>query len=87
MQKSLIVHEYDENTQLALCKQRNKFVKGDKVEVLSPGIIGDEFEVIDLFDENGEAIDGCPHPGMMCKVKIPYKVKKNSFIRKELKKH
>ena len=29
-----IVHEYDEETQIALCKQRNKFIKGDKVEIL-----------------------------------------------------
>ena len=82
-----IVHDYDEETQIATCKQRNKFVKGDKVEVLSPGLIGEEFEVVELYNEDGEAIEGCPHPGMMCKVKVPYKVKRNSFIRKELNKN
>ena len=40
--------------------------------------------VEEIYNEGGEAIDGCPHPGMMCKVKVPYKVEKNSFIRKEL---
>ena len=79
-----IVHEYDENTQLALCKQRNKFVKGDKVEILSPDSVGESFIVEELYNEEGELIDGCPHPGMMCKVKIPFKVGKNTFIRKEL---
>ena len=79
-----IVYDYDEETQIATCKQRNKFVKGDKLEILSPGLTGEEFEVVELFNEEGEAIDECPHPGMMCKVKIPYKVKKNSFIRKAL---
>lgn len=40
--------------------------------------------VEEIYNEDGEAIDGCPHPGMMCKVKVPFKVGKNSFIRKEL---
>lgn len=79
-----IVHEYDEETQIALCKQRNKFVKGDKVEILTPGEFGESFVVEEIYNEDGESIDGCPHPGMMCKVKVPFKVSKNSFIRKEL---
>lgn len=79
-----IVQEYDENTQIALCRQRNKFVLGDKVEILSPNSMGEAFEVEELYNEEGEKIEGCPHPGMMCRVKIPYKVEKNSFLRKEL---
>jgi putative protease len=79
-----IVYEYDEETQIALCKQRNKFILGDKVEILSPTEVGDSFVIEELYNEEGESIDACPHPGMMCKVKIPFKVGKNSFIRKEL---
>ncbi|MBE6051111.1 MAG: U32 family peptidase [Clostridium sp.] len=79
-----IVYDYDEETKIATCKQRNKFVKGDNVEILSPNSLGESFVVEDLYNEDGEAIEGCPHPGMMCKVKIPYKVEKNSFIRKKL---
>ncbi|MBD7910799.1 MULTISPECIES: U32 family peptidase [Clostridium] len=79
-----IVHEYDEETQIALCKQRNKFILGDKVEILSPNSFGESFVIEELYNEDGEAIETCPHPGMMCKVRIPFKVEKNSFIRKEL---
>lgn len=79
-----IVHEYDEETQIATCKQRNKFVKGDKVEILSPNTLGAAFVVDELYNEDGEAVEGCPHPGMMCKVKVPFKVERNSFLRKEL---
>ncbi len=79
-----IVHEYDEETQLALCKQRNKFILGDKVEILSPGNAGKSFIVEELYDEEGNKIDGCPHPGMMCKVKVPFKLERNSFLRKAL---
>ncbi|MGL5379094.1 peptidase U32 family protein [Clostridium sp.] len=79
-----IVHEYDEETGIALCKQRNKFVLGDKVEILSPDSIGVEFIVEDLYNEDGEKIDQCQRPGMMCKVKMPCKVDRNTFLRKEL---
>ncbi|MDD6794525.1 MAG: U32 family peptidase [Clostridiaceae bacterium] len=79
-----IIYDYDEETQIATCKQRNKFVMGDTVEILSPGSAGEEFVVEELYNEDGEKIDGCPHPGMMCKVKVPYKVERNCFIRKKL---
>jgi putative protease len=79
-----IVLDYDKETGLATCRQRNKFVKGDKVEILSPAITGDSFVVNELYNEDGETIEGCPHPGMICKVKVPYQLEKNTFIRKEL---
>ena len=79
-----IVHEYDEETQIATCKQRNKFSMGEKVEILSSNSDGGEFVVEELYDLEGNKLESCPHPGMMCKVKVPYKVEKNSFIRKEL---
>ena len=79
-----IVLDYNEETGIATCKQRNKFVLGDKVEMLAPNSMGEEFIIEELFDEEGEKIESCPHPGMICKVKLPFKVEKNSFIRKEL---
>ena len=79
-----IVHEYDEETQIATCKQRNKFSLGEKVETLSPNSQGGEFIVEEIYDLEGNKLESCPHPGMMCKVKVPYKMEVNSFIRKEL---
>ena len=79
-----IVLDYDKETGIATCRQRNKFVKGETVEVLSPGMVKEGFIVDELYNEDGEAIEGCPHPGMICKVKLPYEVEKHSFIRKEL---
>lgn len=79
-----IVYDYDEKTKLATCKQRNKFILGDKAEILSPNSVGESFVIEELFNEEGKAIETCPHPGMMCKVKIPFYVGKNSFIRKKL---
>ena len=79
-----IVHEYYEETQIATCKQRNKFSLGEKVEILSSNSDGGEFVVKELYDLEGNKLESCPHPGMMCKIKVPYKVERNSFIRKEL---
>ena len=57
---------------------------GEKVEILSSNYDGGEFVVEELYDLEGNKLESCPHPGMMCKVKVPFKVGKNSFIRKEL---
>ena len=59
-------------------------MKGDIVEILSPEITGEPFAVDELYSEDGELIEGCPHPGMICKVKVPFALERNSFIRKEL---
>ena len=69
---------------MALCKQRNKFVKGDKIELLSPKKFGEEFIADEIYDEEGNKIESCPHPGMICKIKIPFKVQKDTFLRKKL---
>lgn len=79
-----VVIEYDEANQVALCKQRNKFVLGDTVEILSPNSISKSFVIDKLWNENDEAIESCPHPGMICKISIPFRVEKNDFIRKKL---
>ena len=79
-----IVKEYDEATEMALCKQRNKFVKGDKIELLSPNKFGEEFIADEIYDEEGNKIESCQHPGMIFKIKIPFNVQKDTFLRKKL---
>ncbi|MGL4773410.1 MAG: peptidase U32 family protein [Clostridium sp.] len=79
-----LVLDYDKESGIATCRQRNKFVKGDEVSVLSPGFIGAEFNALEIFDEDGNEIEDCKHPGMIFKIKLPYEVEKYSFIRKEL---
>ena len=79
-----IIQEYNEETQIALCKQRNKFVLGDVVEILSPDSSGESFVIEELYDEDGKVIESCPHPGMIFRLKIPFMVLRNSFIRKKI---
>ena len=69
---------------MALCKQRNKFVQGDKIELLSPNKFGEEFIADEIYNEEGNKIESCPHPGMIFKIKIPFNVQKDTFLRKKL---
>ena len=79
-----IVLSYDEKTKTAYCKQRNKFVKGDYIEIFSPEFKSEEFIVEELFDEDENSIEMCNRPGMLFKIKLPYKVEEGDFLRKRV---
>lgn len=79
-----IVLSYDEKTKIAYCKQRNKFVKGDCIEIFSPEFKSEEFMVEELFDEDENSIEMCNRPGMLFKIKLPYKVEEGDFLRKRV---
>ncbi|MGL5617235.1 MAG: peptidase U32 family protein [Sarcina sp.] len=81
-----LVLDYDEENKMAICRQRNKFVKGDKLEILSPKEFDKEFIAEEFYNEKGEQLEECPHPGMIFKIKVPVKVEKDSFLRKALQK-
>ncbi len=65
----------------AVFTQRNKMCLGDKAELLTPGMVGREFTVTDLKDENGEPIEATSHPYMVFSMKLPFKVKCGDIIR------
>nr|WP_238480435.1 U32 family peptidase [Clostridium chrysemydis] len=79
-----IVLDYNEETGMALCKQRNKFIQGDKLEILSPNCFDESFTADEIYNEAYEKVTECQHPGMIFSIKVPFKVEKDSFLRKEL---
>lgn len=79
-----IVLDYNEETGMALCKQRNKFIQGDKLEILSPNCFDESFTADEIYNEASEKVTECQHPGMIFSIKVPFKVEKDSFLRKEL---
>ncbi|MGL6184439.1 MAG: peptidase U32 family protein [Clostridium chrysemydis] len=79
-----IVLDYNEETGMALCKQRNKFIQGDKLEILSPNCFVESFTADEIYNEAYEKVTECQHPGMIFSIKVPFKVEKDSFLRKEL---
>ena len=82
------IREYDVVAVIDECKdgmlyatQRNKFNKGDEVEILVPGERFDTMTVEELYNENGEQIESANHA--MMKLSIPCKkmYPKNAIIR------
>ncbi|MBE6541188.1 MAG: U32 family peptidase [Ruminococcaceae bacterium] len=61
--------------------QRNKLVRGDTVEMISPGKIGRAFIADDLRNEENEAIESAPHPSMYFRLKVPFEVHEGDIIR------
>lgn len=65
----------------ALFTQRNKFVKGAPVELLTIGNIGIPFVSKELTDENGSPIESTPHASMLFRLKCPVRVKEGDILR------
>lgn len=63
--------------------QRNKFFKGDVLDVLEPGKRSFLLDADKIFNEFGDEIDSTPHP--MMKLVIPYnkKIEKGALLRKK----
>lgn len=57
-----VVLAYDEKTGLAQIEQRNKFLDGDLLSILSPGDVGRAFAVAGIWNEEGEKRQSTPHP-------------------------
>ena len=78
-----IVTGYDEENKLLHCVQRNKFLRGTKVELLEPGGEPVEMTLDELFDENGEPIEDTRHAAMKFSVRCERPFKKHTIIRIE----
>ena len=76
-----VVTSYDESTGEALMTQRNKMVKGDSIELLTPGKVGEPLTVGELYNEAHEPIESTPHPYMTFYMKMPFAVKPGDIIR------
>ena len=79
-----VAEGYDANTGMAYFRQRNKFKLGDKVEILSPGKVGQPFTVSEIFSEKNEPLEAAQHPGMYVYVKTPFEVKIGDIMRSAL---
>ena len=61
--------------------QRNKVSVGDAAEVISPGLIGQPFEVSEIYDEKGNSLESAPHPAMLFYVRVPFDVRVGDIMR------
>lgn len=63
------------------CTQRNKFFKGDEVEILTPGKIFDTLRVEELYNGDGEPIESANHAMMKLRIPCDREYLENSIIR------
>ena len=80
-----MIEGYDSETGIADVEQRNKFVKGEKIEIVRAK--GENFEITidEMYDNDGNAVTQAPHPQQKLKVKIGREVGRFDMMRREAK--
>ena len=72
-----------ENESGRLCKfiQRNKVKLSDSAQIISPNKLGVQFEVTEMYGEDGTPIESAPHPSMIFYVRVPFEVNEGDIMR------
>ena len=68
----------------AVCSLRNKFHRGETLELVGPGILPVSFPVEDLADENGFPIEEARTPQMALRLTLPCQAPPLSILRKQV---
>ena len=76
-----VVENCDENGN-AVLTQRNKFYKGDRLELLTPDGLPTMFEAEHIFNADGEEIEDTRHAKMELRMKLPSYAPRLSIVRK-----
>ena len=71
----------EEGSKEALCIQKNKFLVGETVQVLSPGKTGVCASVLALYDQEHQPIESVPHAQMKFFIELSVPVKSGDIIR------
>ncbi len=70
---------------VAVLQMRNRFKKGDVLEILSPNEnFGKTFTVDEMTDEQGESVDDAKLVQAIYRVKCPYTLGKGDYIRRKI---
>lgn len=78
------VIDYDNEREGIVIMQRNRFKKGDELEILSnnPTLLNKTFIVDKLYNEKGEIVEDAKYVQQILFAKTPYKLKKYDMLRK-----
>ncbi|NLL39099.1 MAG: U32 family peptidase [Clostridiales bacterium] len=63
-------------------EQRNRFFKGDELEVLSPNSLGESFVVTGMRDEAGNEVTSAPHPQQKLYLECPLNLSPGDILRR-----
>ena len=76
-----VIEDCDANG-LALVSQRNRFFKGETLDLLTPKGRPIPFPLEEMWAEEGSPIDMAPHPMMRVRLRLPQAVPKYSILRR-----
>lgn len=78
-----IVTDYDKATGIATIEQRNRFIDGDELEVVSPR--GSFFiqKATSMKNADGESIDAAPHPQMTVYMPVDRPIEPYAMLRRK----
>jgi len=79
-----LILDYDEQSGIATIEQRNKFIKGDIVEVFGPNTNVTSFEIKNIINDEGIEVESASHAQEIVKINIPFKVEKYDIIRVQI---
>ena len=77
-----IVEDFDEQTGMALCRHKNRFKVGDKIEVLEPKNNYFQMTIHDILDEEYHNLSEALHPQMLVWITMPKAVKIGTILRR-----
>lgn len=66
---------------VARIEQRNKFCKGDRIEIMKPDGSNVETEVLAILNEDGEEVESAPHPKQVLYVALSAKADTYDLLR------
>ena len=79
-----VVQAYDAENKIAAIAQRNKFVDGEELMILSPRDIGRSFVVNGMKNTEGEAVESAPHPKEKLYIGCGQPVRPGDILRKKV---
>jgi putative protease len=72
---------YEPETSLAIFEQRNKIIKNQRAQILSPGSFGRDVCAALLLDEKNEPLEAAPHPFQIFKIRVDFQVNEGDILR------
>ena len=80
-----LVEAFDSKRGEAKIRQRGKFYRGDRLELVSPGAKPREFVAEEIRNEAGEPVESTPHADERLTIKLPFEVAPFAMLRKKMR--
>ncbi|MFW6381727.1 MAG: peptidase U32 family protein [Bacillota bacterium] len=78
-----IVRDYDQQRQQAVVEVRHKFFKGDKLEIIGPGISPIKTRVDYIINQQGKKVETAPHPRELIRIPVAQSVSEYYIVRRK----